>query len=145
MTNKYPELTLPLIIATAMVFALLAAVVSTGEMQLGEQPPPSTVIAVRDISYSCPAMPEVQALEPDFVVSAEHYSHKITRHCTGKPECTIDTQQAMPLPDLYPQCAEELVLRYACVQSLTPLTMPQENLHSAYIYEGQQATIRCEP
>lgn len=145
MTNKYPQLTLPLIIATSMVFAFLAAVVSTGEMQLGEKAPPSLVIAVRDISYGCPAMPQMGALEPDFVLSADHYSHKITHHCSGKAECTIDTQVAMPLPDLYPQCAEELLMRYACVQSINPLTMSQETLHTAYIYEGQIATIQCVP
>ncbi len=127
-------------IATVAVFALMGAVILSGELRFGPPPEPATTLHIASVKPHCP-----QSIDADVagLPSQDAMVAALKASCDGRAMCEIDTT-TLYKDDPTPNCTEEILIDYYCLADAGKTYFFDETERHVFLYEGQRATLQCE-
>jgi hypothetical protein len=132
---RYPFATF---IVTVAVFACMFLLIFTGELRIFADDAPKPPINIIDASITCPVIEGAASKQYDI-------SDEIVKLCQGKNACEINSKNLIASSGKGKKnCTEELRIQYSCKpKGLKTKPLYQAKTHTAFLYEGQIATIQC--
>ena len=128
---RYPFATF---IVTVAIFASMFLLIFTGELRIFADNTPKPPINIIDATLYCPYD------DGEDSCNQGDYTYELIELCNGKNSCEIDTKKLIG-SNVLENCTLELHIEYSCKPKTKPLY--QDKTHTAFLYEGQIATIQC--
>jgi hypothetical protein len=126
---RYPFATF---IVTVAIFACMFLLIFTGELRLFADNIPKPPINIVDATVYCPYD------DGEDACNQGDYTNELIELCDGKNSCEIDTKKLIG-SNVLENCTLELRIEYSCKQK----RLYQAKPHTAFLYQGQVATIQC--